>query len=71
VLAEADLAWELGRPYPVRLQALGAKLSARVGALQLEAVDEARFALLDGAAGLLLAEGCLSTDEIEISPVSA
>jgi ADP-ribosylglycohydrolase len=71
VLAEADLTWRLERPYPVHLQAAGAKLSARVGALQLEAVDEARFALLDGAAGLLLAEGCLSTDEIEIRPVSA
>jgi hypothetical protein len=68
VLAEADLTWELERAYDVRLEARGRTLSARIGDLQLEAVDDAAIALLDGAAGLLLAEGCLSTDEIRIDP---
>jgi ADP-ribosylglycohydrolase len=66
VLAEADLHWELEHAYSVRLEADGRALSARIGGVSLEAVDRDDIALLDGAAGLLLADGCLSTDEIRM-----
>ncbi|MCY3970438.1 MAG: ADP-ribosylglycohydrolase family protein [Acidobacteria bacterium] len=67
VLAEADFEWRLGQGYELTLEVCGNRLTGKVdGVTLLEATDDA----LDcGAVGLLIEEGRLGVDRVELSPV--
>ena len=67
VLAEADLEWRLGESYELTLEARGDRLAGKVdGATLVEATDDA----LDcGAIGLVVEEGRLGIDRVEVVPV--
>ncbi len=69
VLAEADLEWRLGDRYELTLEACGNRVAGKVdGVTLLEATDDA----LDcGAVGLVVEEGRLGVDRVEVSPVAA
>ena len=68
VLAEADLRWRLGVTYELTLQARGNRLAGKVdGVTLVEATDDA----LDcGAVGLVIEEGRLGVDRVEVCPVA-
>ena len=67
VLAEADLEWRLGETCELTLEARGDRLAGKVdGATLVEATDAA----LDcGAVGLVIEEGRLGVDRVEVRPV--
>jgi hypothetical protein len=68
VLAEAPFAWELERPYRLRLRASGNRLTAHVdGAAILEAED-ADEPFAEGAAGFVLTEGSMVSDAFTVRP---
>ena len=68
VLAEADFEWQLGETYELTLEAWGDRLVGKVdGATLLEATDDA----LDcGAAGLVIEEGRLGVDRVQVGAVA-
>jgi len=67
VLAEADVEWRLGGTYRLTLEVCGNRLVGKVdGEWLVEATDDA----LDcGAVGLVIEEGRLGVDRVELSPV--
>ena len=67
VLAEADFEWRLGEVHELTLQVAGDRISGKVdGATLVEATDDA----LDcGGIGLVVEEGRLGVDRIEVRPV--
>lgn len=68
VLAEADVEWRLGESYELTLEIRGDRLLGKVdGATLLEATDDA---LDRGAVGLVIEEGRLGVDRVEVSPVA-
>ncbi len=68
VLGEADFEWQLGETHELTLQVDGDRLVGKVdGAALIEATDTA----LDcGAVGLVIEEGRLGVDRVEVSPVA-
>ena len=68
VLAEADLEWRLGETCELTLEACGDRLTGKVdGVTLLEATDDA----LDcGGVGLVIEEGRLGVDRVEVRPVA-
>ncbi len=67
VLAEADFEWRLGETHELTLQIDGDRIAGKVdGATLVEATDDA----LDcGAIGLVVEEGRLGIDRVEVVPV--
>jgi ADP-ribosylglycohydrolase len=67
VLAEIPFPWECYRPYEFSLQAQGSTLTGWINGQQVaEVTDEG---LESGAIALLIAEGRLGCDEVEVMPV--
>ncbi len=67
VLAEADFEWQLGETRKLTLQVDGDRLVGKVdGTVLLEATDTA---LECGAVGLVIEEGRLGVDRVELSPI--
>ncbi|MDE2849038.1 MAG: ADP-ribosylglycohydrolase family protein [Acidobacteriota bacterium] len=67
VLAEADVEWRLGESYELALEVRGDRLAGKVdGATLVEATDDA---LACGAVGLVIEEGRLGVDRVEVRPV--
>lgn len=68
VLAEADFAWEFGKPYELSLQMTGNRIEGWVNGRRLfDIVDEDR-PLAGGGVALLVTEGRIATDEISVAP---
>jgi ADP-ribosylglycohydrolase len=68
VLAEAPFPWTLEKAYQFSIEAHGDEIVARVDGAQLRAKDETTpFA--DGGIGLIIAEGAVSTDLVEVAPL--
>ncbi len=67
VLAEAPLAVELERPLAMAVTVQGERITATVDGVTVAATDAA-FA--DGAMGLLVHEGALSTGSVRVGPVT-
>ncbi len=59
VLAEADLEWRLGETYELTLAASGDRLTGKVDG-----------AAVEGVVGLVIEEGRLGVDRVELSPVA-
>lgn len=67
ILAEVPLAWKLYEPYKLRLAVKGDQLTGYVnGQALLRATDAA---LTGGALALLIEEGRLGCDEVEVEPI--
>ena len=68
MLAEADFEWRLGEAHELTLQVDGDRISGKVnGAAIVEATDDA----LDcGAIGLVVEEGRLGIDRVEVVPAA-
>lgn len=64
-LVAAKFKWTLDTKYRVELSVMGADIYARVGEVELRATDAA---YTGGAVGLVVAEGSLSADSIDIEP---
>lgn len=67
VLAEKQFATLLETPIKLKLRLQGPKLWAEAGGVVLEARDDGPDALGDGAIGLLVHEGALSTDSVTVT----
>lgn len=69
VLARRDLAWLLGKPYHLELEADGFRLRAWAdGKLLFDLIDE-DATLTSGAVALLCETGCVTTDAVEIMSI--
>lgn len=68
VLASCKSPLVLDRGIPFRVKVLGKTISACVGDVTLEAIDDSSKALSDGGIGLIINEGALSCDAITILP---
>jgi len=68
VLAECACPWALYQPYDLALTAVGDRLRASVNGLPLFDVRDA--ALSSGAVGLLIEEGRLGVDWVQIAPAA-
>ena len=64
-LASADLDWKLDEKYELTLRTVGTEIYAKVGDIELRASDDA---YKGGAVGLIVTQGSLSADSIDISP---
>jgi hypothetical protein len=68
-LAEASVAWELGRPYALSLAVEGARIRAQVdGKLLFDVVDSDR-PLEGGGIALVCEEGSVTTDAVSVTPI--
>ncbi|ETN41707.1 uncharacterized protein HMPREF1541_03643 [Cyphellophora europaea CBS 101466] len=65
-LATEQFDWKLDTAYEVKLRAEGSKITATVADITLSAVDEE---YVGGGVGLVVTDGSLSIDTIDISPV--
>ncbi len=71
VLAEAPCRWTLERPVALALEVRGKTITEIVGgAVTLRAQDDSAAPFEDGAIGLLIVEGALSTDQVDVRPLS-
>jgi hypothetical protein len=69
VLAEVGLDWQGEDSYRLSLQAQGRHLKAWIGGeVVLEAEDD-DDELYGGGVGLVCEEGCISTREVQVSPI--
>jgi len=68
LLAEADFAFAFDTPINFEVCICGSKISATVGGVMLEAIDENEEALTCGGIGLIICEGTLCADYVTISP---
>lgn len=69
VLAEVPLDWSFDQPYQLRLEAGGPRLRGWLnGELRLDVLDE-QAPLIGGAAGLVIEEGMLTCELVEVSAV--
>ena len=64
-LAAAEFAWNLDTKYELELSVVGTGIYAKVGDVELRATDDA---YTGGAVGLVITEGSLSADGIDIEP---
>ena len=69
VLAEVPLDWAFDQPYQLRLEADGPRLRGWLnGELRVDVLD-VHSPLIGGAAGLVIEEGMLTCELVEVSPV--
>jgi hypothetical protein len=68
MLAEAEFPWSFDRPYRFSIEVRGPAIIAAVDRVQIQATDRSA-PFNDGAIGLVIAEGALSTDLVEVEPV--
>ncbi|MBW7922354.1 MAG: ADP-ribosylglycohydrolase family protein [Rubellimicrobium sp.] len=71
VLAAQPFEVTLEETVPFTVTVSGSGITARVGDATLRAQDDSAEALHDGALGLIIHEGALSTDAVRIAPVQA
>ncbi len=70
VLAEVRCNWSLERPAALTLEVHDREILGGVdGALSLRATDSSDTAFTNGGIGLVITEGALSTDAVEVSPL--
>ena len=69
VLAEVPCAWERWQPVKLSLEARGSRLRAWVNDQPVFACEDPGSALYEGALGLVVEEGHLMTNSIEVEPV--
>ncbi|KPI38426.1 uncharacterized protein AB675_12096 [Cyphellophora attinorum] len=67
-LATKALDWSLDAKYEIAIKAEGGNLACRIGDLELRAYDDE---YTSGGVGLVVTEGSISTDSIDIGPVDA
>lgn len=65
-LAGAPFVWSLDRPYEVKIRTQGNSIVARVGDVVIKATDDD---YAGGGVGLIVTDGSLSTDSIDIGPI--
>jgi hypothetical protein len=70
VLAEAPFAWDYDRTYHLALEVAGTRLRAAIDGQELFAVDDSEAPLTAGGVGLVVTDGCLSANEVRVSPVT-
>jgi ADP-ribosylglycohydrolase len=68
VLAEAPLAWEPRRPYALSLEVSGDRIRASVDGTALFDVVDSNRPLVAGGVGLIVREGCVSSDAVTVTP---
>jgi hypothetical protein len=68
VLAEADVPWEFDRTHHLALAVEGARVTGWVDGKQVVSVEDGADALLHGGVGLVVTEGCLISDAVEVRP---
>ena len=68
ILASAPFPLEFETPIAMRVVVEGAEIRAVVDGTRLAARDDSPLALKDGAMGLIISEGALSTNEVRIGP---
>ncbi len=67
VLAEAPCSWTLEKPVALELEVRGAMIAGAVdGSIVLKATDSSAMPFENGGVGLVITEGALSTDQIDI-----
>jgi ADP-ribosylglycohydrolase len=69
ILAEATCRWTLEDPIPLALEVRGADITGFAGGATLRATDDSRAPFENGGIGLVIAEGALSADEIQVRPL--
>ncbi len=69
ILAEAPCRWTLEDPIPLALEVRGANITGFAGGATLRAVDDSAAPFENGGIGLVIAEGALSADEVEVRPL--
>ena len=68
VLAELKFIVERDREYVLELAVSGANIEARVDGTRFFDVDDTDHPLLSGGVGLIVEDGCLSSDAVTVSP---
>jgi ADP-ribosylglycohydrolase len=69
VLASTPFKLEFEKPIAMRVVIDGSEIRAEADGIKLAARDNSPLALQDGAMGLIISEGALSTDEVFVRPV--
>jgi ADP-ribosylglycohydrolase len=70
VLAEAAVAWELGRAYTLSLEAFGSELRASVDGITVFAVEDVTRPLAGGGIALVCDEGRVGCDHVRVRPAA-
>ena len=71
VLAEAPCRWRLEKPVLLALEVRGRAVTGVVnGAVTLKAQDDSGATFENGGVGLVIVEGALSTDQVEVRPLA-
>jgi ADP-ribosylglycohydrolase len=70
VLAESPFDVKRDRPYDLTLQAQGNTLTASIDGNQLFSVEDTDNPLAGGAVGLIVQDGCLSSDSVTVEPAA-
>jgi ADP-ribosylglycohydrolase len=71
VLAEAPCRWRLEKPVALALEVKGHAVTGVVdGAVTLKAQDDSGAPFDNGGIGLVIVEGALSTDQVEVRPLA-
>jgi hypothetical protein len=70
VMAEARCPWSLEKPTELALELHGQDIVGTVdGAITLRAADTSDTPFVNGGVGLVITEGALSTDQVEVTPL--
>ncbi len=69
VLAETPLAWAFGGSYDLRLEVMGARLRAWIDGHLLFDLEDDQQPLESGGIALVIEEGRLSTDAVQVRPI--
>jgi ADP-ribosylglycohydrolase len=70
VLAEAPCRWSLEKPVMLALELRGREIVGAInGAVTLRATDDGDTPFENGGIGLVITEGALSTDQVEVTPL--
>jgi len=70
VLAEAPYRWTLEKPVALALELCGREIVGAVGsATILRVTDDTDTYFEDGGIGLVIKEGALSTDQVDVEPL--
>ncbi len=70
ILAEAPCRWTLEEPIMLALEVRGADITGIAGGATLRGTDDSDAPFENGGIGLVIAEGALSADEIQVRPLS-
>jgi len=72
VLAEAPCRWSLEKPVALALEVSGRAITGVIdGAVTLSAQDDSGAPFENGGVGLVIVEGALSTDQVDVQPLPA